>query len=87
MSSVLPKGVPLTSLAVDASARFCDADCTADARDTLRALGLIDGATLRVCKQGEPCVVQVRSTRIGITRRVAESILVEPTAGRLRLPG
>ena len=43
MSSVLPKGVPLTSLAVDASARFCDADCTADARETLRALGLIEG--------------------------------------------
>ena len=39
MSSVLPKGVPLPSLAVDASARFCDADCTADARETLRALG------------------------------------------------
>jgi hypothetical protein len=31
--------------------------------------------------------VQVRSTRIGITRRVAESILVEPTAVRMRLPG
>lgn len=83
----LPKGIPLTSLAVDASARFCDADCAADDRDTLRALGLIDGATLRVCNQGEPCVVQVRSTRIGITRRVAESILVEPTSDRVRLPG
>jgi Fe2+ transport system protein FeoA len=74
--------VPLTSLAVEASARLHFAELDAEARDLLRALGLTDGALLRVCKQGEPCVVQVRATRIGITNRVARAILVTPTNGR-----
>jgi Fe2+ transport system protein FeoA len=79
--------VPLTSLAIDASARFHDSHLTIDARDALRALGLTDGAKLRVCKQGEPCVVQVRATRIGITRRVANAIFVKPDAGRVPVRG
>lgn len=72
------KFIPLTSLAIEASARVHNAQVAPEARDALRALGLTDGVTLRVCKQGEPCVVQVRSTRIGMTRRVAQGILVEP---------
>jgi Fe2+ transport system protein FeoA len=70
--------IPLTSLAVDASARFHDADLDREARDLLRGLGLTDGALLRVCKQGEPCVVQVSATRIGLTKRVAQAIRVQP---------
>ena len=75
--------IPLTALAIDAHARLHTAHLPTEARHELRALGLTDGATLRVCKQGEPCVVQVRATRIGITRRVAESIFVEPHAARV----
>lgn len=70
--------IPLSALAIDECARLHTAQVPAEARHALRALGLTDGATLRVCKQGEPCVVQVRSTRIGITRRIAQAILVEP---------
>jgi Fe2+ transport system protein FeoA len=75
-----PGVIPLTALAVDASARFHHAELDPEARDLLRGLGVTDGALLRVCKQGEPCVVQVRATRIGITSRVAQAILVEPLA-------
>jgi Fe2+ transport system protein FeoA len=80
-------GVPLSSLAIGASARLSDSRLAAEDRDTLRALGLTDGATLRVCKQGEPCVVQVRSTRIGITGRVAQAIFVEPHLVKAALQG
>ena len=69
--------IPLTSLPVDATARLRYADIDAEAHDLLRGLGLTDGSLLRVCKQGEPCVVQVRATRIGITSRVARAIRVE----------
>ena len=75
--------IPLTALAIDARARLHNAHLPIEARHELRALGLTDGATLRVCKQGEPCVVQVRATRIGITSRVAQSILVEPHAAKV----
>ena len=87
MQIKLPEGIPLTSLAIGASARLHDSRLAAEDRDTLRALGLTDGATLRVCKQGEPCVVQVRATRIGITRRVAQAIFVEPHAAKVALQG
>jgi Fe2+ transport system protein FeoA len=47
-------------------------------RSHLRALGLTDAATLRVCKHGDPCVVQVRATRIGISRSIASQLFVIP---------
>jgi hypothetical protein len=46
----------------------------------LRALGLSDRCLLRVCKAGEPCIVQVRATRIGLSRELARGILVIPEA-------
>jgi len=42
----------------------------------LRSLGLTDGSSLRVCRLGDPCIIQVRSTRIGLSRTVAQSIYV-----------
>ena len=66
----------LTELQVGATARLHDAQVDADSRSQLRALGLTDNALLRVCKQGDPCVVQVHATRVGISRRVAQQILM-----------
>ena len=79
--------IPLTSLEVDASARFHDSRLATEDRDTLRGLGLTEGAMLRVCQQGEPCVVQVRATRIAIARRVAHAIFVKPAVGKLSVRG
>lgn len=75
-----PAVVPLTSLPEGATARLHDADLDVEARELLRGLGLTDRALVRVCKQGEPCVIQVHATRIGITGRVARAIRVEPVA-------
>lgn len=44
----------------------------------LRALGMTDHCLLRICKVGEPCIVEVQSTRIGLSRSVADGILVVP---------
>jgi Fe2+ transport system protein FeoA len=71
---------PLTDLEVGATARMVDATVDAECRSLLRALGLTDHSQLRVCKCGEPCVVQVRATRIGISRRIANQIKVIPDA-------
>jgi Fe2+ transport system protein FeoA len=48
----------------------------------LRALGLTRSCELRVCQNGEPCIVQVRSTRIGLSRDVARQIYVLPIPER-----
>lgn len=70
----------LTDLEVGATARMLDAAVDSELRTLLRALGLTDNSPLRVCKGGEPCVVQVRATRIGISRRIAQHIVVLPDA-------
>lgn len=45
----------------------------------LRSLGLTDGAPLKICRLGDPCIIQVRSTRIGLSKAVAQSIYVSVT--------
>ena len=45
-------------------------------RAVLRSLGLNVGGRLRICRLGDPCIIQVRSTRIGLSKVVARSIFV-----------
>lgn len=79
--SVAP--VRLSELEPGQPARFYDHAPSLDgeARDLLRALGLTASAVVRVRKRGEPCIVQIRSTRIGLSASVASQILVLPQAG------
>jgi hypothetical protein len=59
-------------------ARLHGADLAPHDCALLRAIGLTDRCLLRVCKIGEPCIVQVRATRIGLSRAVAHGIFVLP---------
>ena len=70
--------VRLTQLASGALARYHASDLAAEDSAFLRALGLTERCLVRVCKAGEPCIVQVRATRIGLSGTVAEGILVVP---------
>jgi Fe2+ transport system protein FeoA len=57
-------------------ARLQGADLDADTASLLRAIGLTDAAALRLCQAGNPCIVQVRTTRIGLAAAVAQRIFV-----------
>jgi Fe2+ transport system protein FeoA len=70
--------VSLAQLQPGTLARMHAAHLTQQDCALLRALGLSDKCLLRVCKSGEPCIVQVRATRIGLSRELARSILVIP---------
>jgi Fe2+ transport system protein FeoA len=70
--------IPLTDLPVDARAELRLSRLDDETRALLRALGLTDGSSLRVCKRGEPFIIQVRATRIGMSRAVAAGLLVQP---------
>ena len=70
--------VRLSALLPGQIARLHGADLTPQDCALLGALGLTDRCVMRVCKVGEPCIVQVRATRIGLARAVADSILVVP---------
>lgn len=74
--SVTP--IRLCDLELGRAARFHDATVDAEARDLLRALGLTASSIVRLCKGGDPCIVQIRSTRIGLSKSLARSILVIP---------
>lgn len=70
--------VRLSALAAGCMARLHGADLAPEDCALLRALGMTDQCRLRICKIGEPCIVEVRSTRIGLSRAVADGILVIP---------
>ena len=73
-----PQPVPLCDLAVGDTARVHRADVTASMARYLRAIGLTNASEFRLCKTGEPCIIQVRATRIGLSRGIARHILVVP---------
>ena len=70
--------VRLSELPSGQTARLHAADLHPQDCALLRAIGLTDRCVLRICKAGEPCIVQVRTTRIGLSRAVAEGIMVVP---------
>lgn len=75
-ATVVP--VPLTSCAAGTVVRLHGTSLDPQSCDLLRALGLTRQCQLTLCKAGEPCIVQVRSTRIGLSRAVANGIFVVP---------
>ena len=52
------------------------ADLEQEEQEALAAMGLHEDCTLHLCKQGQPCIVQVEATRLGLSREVTERILV-----------
>lgn len=44
----------------------------------LNAMGMTDRCQLKICKIGDPWIVQVKSTRIGLAKSLAQRIFVLP---------
>lgn len=70
--------IPLTACVAGTVVRLHGTSLDPHSCDLLRALGLTRQCQLTLCKAGEPCIVQVRSTRIGLSRAVASGIFVVP---------
>ncbi|MGE3166498.1 MAG: ferrous iron transport protein A [Planctomycetota bacterium] len=84
-STTSPRAVPvaLSELPVGQCGQLGDWSFDGRDADYLRALGLTPGSELRVCKQGEPCIVQVHRTRLGLANAVARrifAVLTPPAA-------
>ncbi|MFG0330068.1 MAG: FeoA family protein [Phycisphaerales bacterium] len=69
----------LTTLPTGSRGRLHGAELTCEDCDLLNALGLTERCELKICKHGNPCIVQVKSTRIGLSPAVARHIFVIPT--------
>ncbi len=70
--------VPLTHLAVGARGRLRASNLAGHERRVLEAMGLVGESEIRIVKGGEPCIVQVNSTRLALAGTVARQILVMP---------
>ncbi|MBT8486480.1 MAG: ferrous iron transport protein A [Phycisphaerales bacterium] len=73
-----PATVPLCTLrrgtrAIVARTQLDDESC-----DLLCAMGMTERCELRVCRSGEPCIVQVNNTRLGLCLAMARKIHVTP---------
>ena len=70
--------IRLSDLTSGQAARLHVTDLAPQDCALLGALGLTDRCVLHICKVGDPCIVRVQSTRIGLARSVADGILVVP---------
>ena len=70
--------IPLISLPLGASCQVCQMDLDASVQALLMALGVSKRSSLRLCQVGNPCIVEVRGTRIGLSSDVASRLFVEP---------
>lgn len=78
MKPVASAPIALTALQAGRTARFHEARLDDESVGLLRALGLSESEGFRLCKAGEPCILQVGGTRIGVSRLVASNIYVIP---------
>lgn len=83
--------ISVTALKPGDRAVLCDRclDEAMDQKDAamLRAMGLRPQATVRLCRLGEPCIIEVMSAgvegcgdtcRIGLARTLADRVMVKP---------
>lgn len=79
-----PGPVRLSELASGQRARLFRRDLSEGEACLLAAMGLTEGCFLEVRIAGDPFVVEVRATRIGIARAVADRLLVVSEIGAPR---
>ncbi len=77
-----PTCVSLTQLGRGQCATFYKADLRCEDCDMLNAMGMTDRCQLKICKIGDPWIVQVKSTRIGMSKSLAQRIFVLPPSIR-----
>ena len=47
-----------------------------DEREALSAMGLHEETSFELCQQGQPCIIQVEATRLGLSSEITSRILV-----------
>ncbi len=76
-----PVRVPLDQMARGARGTVCSISLDNGEAQSLSPMGLRERASIRVCRPGEPCIVEVACApgmcrRIGVSRHVAQRVMV-----------
>ena len=69
--------VPLSGLAQEAVARVVDVAAADDDAVRLKSLGLCIGRRVQLVKLGDPLIVRVLGTRVGLSARLADCVSVQ----------
>ena len=77
-SALVPAPIRLNELKAGQRGQMVRAELFCDDCELLSALGMTDRCKFRVCKAGDPWIVEVNSTRIGLAASVAGQIIVIP---------
>ena len=78
---VLSASDPYELLATNTLDDGCMAGLPENDQCLLRAMGVHEHCELRVCKPGEPCIIEVERTRVGLSGPVANQLMVTPCDG------
>ncbi len=68
--------VPLAQLASGQRCRVAVMNVNPAEAQLLSAMGLTDHCELCVCRPGEPCIIRINCTRLGLAGSLARRILV-----------
>lgn len=73
-----PEVVPLAEMQAGRWGRLHATRLRPEDSQLLHAMGLTGSSDIRVCKTGEPCIVQVHATRLALSAALARRILITP---------
>jgi ferrous iron transport protein A len=73
-----PSVVTLVDLPTLAVARVLDVGAHPDDAARLKAMGICLGRRIQLIQAGDPLIVRVLGTRVGLSARLAGGVLVEP---------
>lgn len=68
--------IPLSELGEREKGVIHITDLDFEERQALSAMGLHDDASFQLCQQGQPCIVQVEATRLGLSSELTSKIMV-----------
>lgn len=72
----MTRSINLSELAAGAEGIVAETSCKAEEGPLLRAMGLEPGGRIRVARQGEPCIVEVNGSRIGLSSDISRQVQV-----------
>lgn len=70
--------VPLTGVQPGRCARVWSIEAPEDDAEHLKVLGICAGRRVWLLRTGDPVIVCVWGTRIGVSRRLADRVMVQP---------
>ncbi len=68
--------IPLSELSEKEEAVVHITELDVEERSSLAAMGLHDDVTFQLCQQGQPCIIQVEATRLGLSKELTSRIMV-----------